>query len=95
MRRIPVSVFPDPESLAFEAAEAFVRLCGEALLTRERIAVALTGGSTPKRLFELLASPAFAGRLNWERIHFFWSAPSASEFPNNDERGAKRGGVCL
>lgn len=36
------------------------------------LAVALSGGSTPKKLFELLATDAFAGRLPWDRVHWFW-----------------------
>ena len=73
MRRIPLHVLRDSESLAREAAEAFVRVCAGALVTRERIAVALTGGTTPRRLFELLASSNFRGRIEWSRLHFFWS----------------------
>lgn len=34
--------------------------------------VALSGGSTPRALFELLASPVFAEEIDWERIHLYW-----------------------
>lgn len=37
-----------------------------------RLAVALSGGSTPKRLYELLATPGYAGRVPWDRVHWFW-----------------------
>ena len=36
------------------------------------IAVALSGGSTPKKLYELLATPAYAARVPWKRVHWFW-----------------------
>ncbi len=55
--------------LAHRAAEWMV-----AVLLSEPgpLAVALSGGSTPKRLYELLVTPAFLHRVPWERIHWFW-----------------------
>ncbi len=37
-----------------------------------RFCIALSGGSTPRRLYELLAADPFRGRLPWERTHLFW-----------------------
>jgi 6-phosphogluconolactonase len=53
-------------------AEQFVRLTTDALVTRGRCAVALSGGSTPRSVYQLLAAPAFRGRVRWSDIHFFW-----------------------
>ena len=39
---------------------------------RGRFTVALSGGSTPRRLYELLATPAYAEKTSWERWHVFW-----------------------
>ncbi len=36
------------------------------------LALALSGGSTPKKLFELLATPAYAAQIPWPRLHLFW-----------------------
>jgi len=49
-----------------------VRLTTDALLTRGRCAVALSGGSTPRSVYQLLAAPAFRGRVRWSDIQFFW-----------------------
>ncbi len=62
-------VLPDAEALALYAAE-FVTATLEAIPGRS--AVALSGGSTPKRLYELLAAPPFRDRLPWTRVHWFW-----------------------
>jgi len=35
-------------------------------------AIALSGGSTPRRLYELLATEPYRGVLPWERAHWFW-----------------------
>src|SRR5271168_3754252 len=62
-------IFPDAEALARHAAE-FVTATLEAIPGPS--AVALSGGSTPKRLYELLAAPPFRDRLPWARVHWFW-----------------------
>ncbi len=59
----------DPEALARHVAEW---LTGLACASTGRFAVALSGGSTPKRLFEILAEPAFRDRFPWDRTHLFW-----------------------
>ena len=59
----------DPEALARHVAGWLTDL---ALATPGRFAIALSGGSTPKRLFEILAEPVHADRFPWERTHVFW-----------------------
>jgi 6-phosphogluconolactonase len=60
-------VFENAEALARNAAEW---LCGLALASDRRFAICCSGGSTPKRLYEVLAEPA--RRFPWERVHWFW-----------------------
>jgi 6-phosphogluconolactonase len=36
------------------------------------VAVCLSGGSTPQRLYQLLASAPWRGRVPWQRVHWFW-----------------------
>jgi 6-phosphogluconolactonase len=59
----------DPEALA---QHVVVWLTDLALAAPGRFAVSLSGGSTPKRMFEILAEPANAARFPWEKVHFFW-----------------------
>jgi 6-phosphogluconolactonase len=64
-----LEVGPDAEALAQRAADWLVGVmagCGD------RITVALSGGATPRRLYELLAEPPRRDRMPWERIHWFW-----------------------
>jgi 6-phosphogluconolactonase len=49
-------------------AESFAELVDETLLHRKRFSVALSGGSTPKRIYQLIAEHD----LPWDRIHWFW-----------------------
>ena len=65
-----ITVHSDADTLARTAAE----LVTDYLFSEAgRLAVALSGGSTPKRLYELLASPEYAERIPWPRVHWFWS----------------------
>jgi 6-phosphogluconolactonase len=59
----------DPEALARHVA---VWLTDLALASTGRFTLSLSGGSTPKRLFEILAEPDFAGKFPWNRTHLFW-----------------------
>ena len=55
------------------AAERFVALASDNLDRGDRFSVALSGGSTPKALYRLLSSDDFRYRIDWNRIHFFFS----------------------
>ena len=70
-----VQIFPNSKDLARGAAEHFVARSREAVAQRGSFTVALSGGSTPKALFELLADPnePFRDQIAWPNIHFFWS----------------------
>lgn len=64
-----LEVLLDDETLARSAAAWLTNLAG----SREgRIAIALAGGLTPKRTYELLAEPPFRNRFPWSRTHWFW-----------------------
>lgn len=65
-------VFSDSEELSREAARLFRDLAQQALGLRGRFVVALSGGSTPKRLFEILAEPEFRNAVPWDRVIVFW-----------------------
>lgn len=62
----------DAAALARAGADLFAALAAEAAQEYRSIAVALAGGSTPKAMYELLASPAYHERIAWPLIHFFW-----------------------
>ena len=58
---------------AGQAAAGFLATLAERRIAAEgRFTIALSGGSTPRRLYQILASPPYAGRTEWERWHIFW-----------------------
>ena len=66
-------ITPTAEEAAQSLGELMVRLSRDSLAERGRFIVALSGGATPRRLYQLLASPSYAGRVAWGRWHVFWS----------------------
>ncbi len=64
-----VEVAKDPETLAHRVAQWITDL---AVSSRGRFAICLSGGSTPRRLYQLLGDAPYRDALPWERVHWFW-----------------------
>jgi 6-phosphogluconolactonase len=65
-------VYADREQLANAAAELFVKVAEESIGARGCFRVALSGGSTPRQVYELLATDAFSRRVPWDHADIFW-----------------------
>lgn len=73
MARSPeLHTFADAQELVRAAATLFVTIGRQAIRERARFLVALSGGSTPKALYAILASEAFATQLDWSKVHFLF-----------------------
>ncbi len=68
-----VRVFPDLEALSRGAADYFVARIKERAEQKSRFAVAISGGSTPKRLYSLLRASPYRDAIPWDQVHFFWA----------------------
>jgi 6-phosphogluconolactonase len=66
-----IRIFKDLERLSQHAAELFVERAERSIRERGRVLVALNGGATPTRLFQLLASD-YRDKVDWSRVHVFW-----------------------
>jgi 6-phosphogluconolactonase len=53
-------------------AEQLARCAAEWLIERMAATLCLSGGSTPRGLYAILASPAYRDRVPWQRLHLFW-----------------------
>lgn len=67
-----ITLFDTPEQLALAAAEKFVDCAHDATHDRGLFSVALAGGNTPKRVYELLATERFKHRVEWPGVHIFF-----------------------
>jgi 6-phosphogluconolactonase len=63
----------EQDELAPAAADLFTTIVLNAVDKRGKAQVALSGGSTPRALFKLLASPAWQKRIPWARLHLWWA----------------------
>jgi 6-phosphogluconolactonase len=67
-------VEPDPAALARRAAQYFAEMAGEAVADRGRARIAISGGTTPKAAFEMLADPShpWRSRMPWNCLELYW-----------------------
>lgn len=76
------------------ATEHFIACADKALARWGHFAVGLSGGSTPKRIFQQLTSAAYRSRINWEKVLLFWSDERAvpPEHPDSNYHTAMTSG---
>jgi 6-phosphogluconolactonase len=67
-----VLVFETPQQVALIAAERFVEHARRSIDDHKLFSVALSGGNTPRLLYELLAHEAFKARVDWSVVHTFF-----------------------
>lgn len=67
-----VEIVSDPESLAHRSVEYFIADAQKAIKRKNAFYVAISGGRTPRRFFELLGEVPKAKALPWNKIHLFW-----------------------
>jgi 6-phosphogluconolactonase len=83
-----IRTLPDAESVCRQAAAIFVRQARLSIARRERFVVALSGGTTPRRLYALLADSPFRGEVTWGKAHVFWGDERC--VPADDQRSNAR-----
>ena len=64
--------FHNLDTMSEHAAEVISGLAADAVRERSAFTMALSGGNTPKRLYEMLAAPPFKDRIPWKKTHLFW-----------------------
>ncbi len=67
-----VEIASDPEDLARRTVRLFVAAAREAIAAHGAFHAALSGGHTPRRFFQLLATMPEARALPWDKIQLFW-----------------------
>ena len=67
-----IQIFDDPEDVARAAAARIVEIADAATRARGTFSIALAGGSTPKRVYQLLASDDYRDKIAWSAVHVFF-----------------------
>jgi 6-phosphogluconolactonase len=83
-----IRTYKDLEAISRAAAEIFVEEAADAVSARGRFAVALSGGETPRRLYNLLAESPIRENIEWKAVHVFWGDERC--VPDDDPRSNAR-----
>ena len=67
-----IQIEKDPAKLSEVAAALFVQSAKEAIDANGKFNVALTGGSSPKGLYQLLAGEQYKSQVEWDKVFVFW-----------------------
>lgn len=67
-----VKTFEDLKAISEAAADHFIKIGNKAIKKNGRFTVALSGGSTPKELYNKLTSPEYKDKIDWENVFFFF-----------------------
>lgn len=79
-----IAIYPDVDTLSQDAAQYVLRIATEAIKMRGRFTIALSGGSTPRKLYGLLGNEPYRSQIDWTLVHIFWSDERCVP-PDNEE----------
>jgi 6-phosphogluconolactonase len=79
-----LKIYRDLEEVSRNAAQILAEAAKLAVKERGRFSLVLSGGSTPRRLYELLAEPPYCDQVPWNKTHVFWGDERC--VPADDER---------
>ncbi len=87
---------PGPMDRSIEfAVEHFIRVAQDAIEKSDRFVVALSGGSTPKKIFQMLTTPKYRSAVDWSKFYLFWSDERAvgPDHPDSNYKMAMDSGL--
>lgn len=76
------------DELSRQFADWLISFINDTLQKQDRFTISLSGGSTPKKLYQLLATAEYSGKIEWQKIHFFWGDERFVPF-TDDRNNAK------
>src|SRR5438874_6208591 len=67
-----IQVLPDADAIARAAADRIVAAARDAIAARGSFTLGLSGGSTPRTLYRLLASPDYRTQIDWPNVEIYF-----------------------
>ncbi len=67
-----LNIYSSVDEVIKKLADYFVDSANQSIASHGRFSVALSGGSSPEKLYALLASPSYANRVDWSKVYFFF-----------------------
>ena len=84
MTHLEIKVCKNQEEIFTKSVDMFIEIANQAIAARGYFSIALSGGSTPKGMYALLASDAYKDKVDWNKVHLFWG-DERSVAPDNDQ----------
>jgi 6-phosphogluconolactonase len=81
-------IFNTAEEAITALADFFVEKVNAAIAENGESAVALSGGGSPKKLYELLASPEYSSKIDWSKVYFFFGDERYVPFTDPGNNGS-------
>ncbi|MCC7526371.1 MAG: 6-phosphogluconolactonase [Chitinophagaceae bacterium] len=81
-------ILSDPAAVSAALAEWITQTIEKVLQKKDRCTWVLTGGNSPKALYELLAASPYRERIAWEKLHIFWGDERAVPFADSRNNAA-------
>lgn len=81
-------IYKSPDEVSKALAAWITEAIETTLEKQDRFTWAVTGGNSPKQLYELLAASPYRERINWSKLHIFWGDERAVPF-TDDRNNAK------
>lgn len=79
-----VRIFPNLEALSRATADRVVESARAAISQRDRFSIALSGGHTPTRAYQMLAEEPCVSQVDWRKVHVFWGDERNVPVDNKD-----------
>ena len=83
-----LKIAKDIDELTQQFAEWLIDYIQKVLKKQNRFTIALSGGNTPRNLYQILASDTFKNKIDWSKLHFFWGDERYVPF-TDDRNNAK------
>lgn len=89
-----IQVFDTADVLSEAVANLIIEVANGAIAKHGRFTIVLSGGSTPEKLYALLATPVFQSKIDWNRTYIFWGDERCVS-ANDDKNNAHRARILL
>ncbi|MBO9199894.1 MULTISPECIES: 6-phosphogluconolactonase [Niastella] len=76
-------IYKTPDEVSHALAEWITSNIETTLQKQERFTWVVTGGNSPKQLYELLAAPPYRDRIDWSKLHIFWGDERAVPYADS------------
>lgn len=83
-----IQIYPDAQAISRVTAQLFILEATAAIQDKGSFLVSLSGGSTPRLLYEELAKSALMSRIDWSKVYVFWG--DERHVPPDDERSNQK-----